>query len=56
MELRNLKDLETYEVETETDGRGGFMVYAKCKSKPELGNFVMHYATLAQFTSVWTDI
>lgn len=55
MELRNLDDLEVYEVETETDGRGGFMIYAHCKSNPKLGNFIMHYGSLASFTSVWAD-
>lgn len=62
MKLRNRQDGLYYEVSTEDDDCGGFVIYASCcevdPAPKKVGgkNFVMHYRKLADLTDEWEDV
>lgn len=55
MQLRNREDHQLYIVTTESDVRGGFLIYAVGMEDPDKSH-VMHYGSLAEFCSDWEDV
>lgn len=56
MELRNKKDGNVYDVNTEADLESFYILARAHDQRIKNANFFMHYRSLQEFTDDWEDI